>query len=165
MNENDVIDLLKKLENIGIEVWIDGGWGVDALLGRQTRPHNDLDIFVQKKDGVVLTEMLISNGYRETKMEYTTNDHTVWRDMDDRIIDLHLFEFAEVGTLRYDNETYSSDALNGKGIIGGITVRCLTPEAQLLFHQGYEPDEKDEHDVMLLCETFGFSLPDEYKKQ
>ena len=50
MNEKDVIDLLEKIEQIGIDVWIDGGWGVDALLGRQTRPHNDIDIFVQKKD-------------------------------------------------------------------------------------------------------------------
>jgi len=33
MNEKDVIDLLEKIEQIGIEVWIDGGWGVDAPLG------------------------------------------------------------------------------------------------------------------------------------
>ena len=26
----------------------DGGWGVDALLGTQTRVHNDIDLFVEK---------------------------------------------------------------------------------------------------------------------
>ena len=85
MNENDVIDFLKNAERIGVEVWIDGGWGVDALVGHQTRPHNDIDIFIQKKDMTVFVEMLKSNGYRETKMEYTTVDHTAWCDDHDRI--------------------------------------------------------------------------------
>jgi lincosamide nucleotidyltransferase A/C/D/E len=38
------------LEKLGIEIWVDGGWGVDALLGEQTRPHKDLDIAIQQKD-------------------------------------------------------------------------------------------------------------------
>ena len=105
MNENDVIDFLKKAERIGVEVWIDGGWGVDALVGHQTRPHNDIDIFIQKKDATPFIKMLSSNGYCETKMEYTTVD------------------------------------------------------------QGYEQKEKDRHDVLLLCETFGLSIPKEYKKK
>jgi hypothetical protein len=31
------------LEKAGIEVWLDGGWAVDALLGMQTRPHKEPD--------------------------------------------------------------------------------------------------------------------------
>ncbi|MDR0287709.1 MAG: nucleotidyltransferase family protein [Clostridiales bacterium] len=164
MSEDGVIDILKKTEHIGVDVWIDGGWGVDALLGRQTREHNDIDIFVQKKDEKTFTEMLKLNGYRETEMEYTTNDHTGWCNPDNFIVDLHLFEFVEAGRLRFDNATYPSDALNGKGVIGEIAVRCLTAEAQILYHQGYEQKEKDRHDVLLLCETFGFSIPEEYEK-
>ena len=164
MNVNDAVDLLEKIEHIGVDVWIDGGWGVDALLGRQTRPHNDIDVFIQKKDATVFTEMLKSNGYCETKMDYTTNDHTAWQDTRNHTIDLHLFEFAEAGTLRFENEIYPSDVLNGKGTIGGIAVRCLTVEAQLLYHQGYEQKEKDRHDVFLLCKTFGLPIPNEYCK-
>jgi len=89
-------------------VWIGGGWGVDALVGHQTRAHNDIDIYIQKKDEIAFVELLISNGYRETKMEYTTKDHTVWQDSDNRTIDLHLFEFAETGTLRFENQIYPS---------------------------------------------------------
>jgi lincosamide nucleotidyltransferase A/C/D/E len=165
INEKDIIDILAKIKHIGIDVWIDGGWGVDALLGQQTRPHNDIDIFVQKKNSVAFIKMLISNDYRETKMEYTSNDHTVWCDPSNHIIDLHLFEFTENGTLYYDNEIYHSEILNGKGTIGGIIVRCLTAEAQLLYHQGYEHSEKDRHDVLLLCEKFGFIIPEEYTEQ
>ncbi len=29
-----------------ILVWLDGGWGVDALLGEQGRPHDDVDVVV-----------------------------------------------------------------------------------------------------------------------
>ena len=32
------------LEQFGIRYWLDGGWGVDALVGRQTREHRDVDI-------------------------------------------------------------------------------------------------------------------------
>lgn len=32
-----------------MRVWLDGGWGVDALLGRQTRPHDDMDIVIEQK--------------------------------------------------------------------------------------------------------------------
>jgi lincosamide nucleotidyltransferase A/C/D/E len=163
MNENDAVDLLRKVESIGVDLWITGGWGVSALVGQQTRPHNDIDIFIQKRDTTAFTEMLKSNGYRETKMEYTTADHTVWCDDHDRTIDLHIFEFAETGTLCFENEIYPSDILNGKGLIGEIAVRCLTPEAQILYHQGYEQTEKDRHDVQLLCKTFGLSIPKEYE--
>ena len=69
MNEKDVVDLLKKVESIGIKVWITGGWGVDAILGQQTRPHSDIDFFVQKKDAFAFIEMIKSNGYCCTKVE------------------------------------------------------------------------------------------------
>jgi len=114
MNQNDVIELLKNIKNIGVDVWIDGGWGVDALIGHQTRPHNDIDIFIQKKDATTFIEMLISNGYKEIEMDYTTDGHTAWRDKYNRIIDLHLFEFKDAETLLFENIIYPSNVLNGK---------------------------------------------------
>lgn len=32
------------LDTHGVPFWVDGGWGVDALLGEQTRSHRDLDL-------------------------------------------------------------------------------------------------------------------------
>lgn len=162
MNERDTVNFLKIAERLGVNVWIDGGWGVDALVGHETRPHNDIDIFIEKKDAAIFTSMLISNGYRETEMEYTTGDHTVWCDSCGHIIDLHLFKFGESGTLYFDNEAYPSDILNGKGLIGGVMVRCLSAEAQLLYHQGYAHDENDMHDVLLLCKILEAPVPAEY---
>ena len=37
----------------------------------------------------------------------------------------------------------------------------MTIEAQLLYHQGYEQTEKDRHDVLLRCKTFGLPISKE----
>jgi lincosamide nucleotidyltransferase A/C/D/E len=43
MDAPEVVDLYRTLEKLGVRIWIDGGWGIDALLGKQTRAHADLD--------------------------------------------------------------------------------------------------------------------------
>lgn len=47
MEAKDVVDLVRLLESEDIDIWLDGGWSVDALLGKQLRPHKDLDIVIQ----------------------------------------------------------------------------------------------------------------------
>jgi len=163
MEQKDVVDLLNAIKNIDISVWIGGGWGISALVGFQSRPHNDIDVYIEKKNAIKFIEMLILKGYSETKTDFTNEVHTVWQDSEKRTVDLHLFEFGEPGTIYYDGEPYPSNVLDGAGAIGGHDVLCFTAEAQLLFHQGYEHSEKDIHDVMLLCKTFGFDIPAEYK--
>lgn len=165
MNEIDVVALLNKFKQIGVEVWLDGGWGVDALVGHQTRKHDDVDLFVQKNDERDVRALLSSMAFYEIPADFTTDDHTAWRDAQGSAVDLHVFEFINTEEVKFEGETYPFDVLNGSGQIGTIKVRCLTAEAQLLYHQGYEHDENDVHDVMLLCDTFGLSIPDEYKKE
>ena len=162
MNEQVAVDLLKSIEAIGIPVWIGGGWGIDALIGSQTRPHDDIDVYIEKRNGDAFIEMLFSKGYSEVQTEYTTAEHTVWRDFSGNTVDLHLFEFGETDTLCFMDWTFPANVLNGEGIVGGIKVQCFTAEAQLLFHQGYEHSKKDVKDVLLLCKTFGFDVPSEY---
>jgi len=41
---DEVVRVLDRLEQDALAAWLDGGWGVDALVGRQTRPHKDVDI-------------------------------------------------------------------------------------------------------------------------
>jgi lincosamide nucleotidyltransferase A/C/D/E len=62
MNSADVINMYTALEKLGVEIWIDGGWGVDALLGEQTRPHKDLDIAIEQKDVLLLRQFLQTRG-------------------------------------------------------------------------------------------------------
>jgi lincosamide nucleotidyltransferase A/C/D/E len=43
MRAEDVLRVLGVLRGVGVDVWVGDGWGVDALVGRETRPHRDLD--------------------------------------------------------------------------------------------------------------------------
>jgi lincosamide nucleotidyltransferase A/C/D/E len=58
MSSSDLIELLHLIDEASIDVWLDGGWGVDALLGRQTRRHKDADIILRVSDVPKLREIL-----------------------------------------------------------------------------------------------------------
>ena len=109
----DVCEILEMLSEASVKVFLDGGWGVDALIGRETRTHNDIDLFVEKKDYCITISVITGKGYREVIMDYTTDSHTVWKDDNGRIIDLHCFEYVEDGIL-YDGYTFPSETFSGK---------------------------------------------------
>jgi lincosamide nucleotidyltransferase A/C/D/E len=44
MSAPEVHAVLEALAAAGCPAWIGGGWGVDALVGYQTREHRDLDL-------------------------------------------------------------------------------------------------------------------------
>ena len=61
----DVCEILEMLSEASVKVFLDGGWGVDALIGRETRIHNDIDLFVEKKDYCITISVITGKGYRE----------------------------------------------------------------------------------------------------
>ena len=63
MDAARVLDLLAHLSSRGIGVWLDGGWAVDALLGEQTRPHDDLDLVARFDDSGRIEQALRERGY------------------------------------------------------------------------------------------------------
>ena len=81
----DVCEILEMLSEASVKVFLDGGWGIDALIGRETRIHNDIDLFVEKKDYGKAISVITWKGYREVVMDYTTDSHTVWKDDNGRI--------------------------------------------------------------------------------
>src|SRR4029077_15953913 len=119
MNSVDVIDLYTTLEKLGVEIWIDGGWGVDALLGEQTRPHKDLDITIQQKDVATLRQFLEARGYRDIKLEDAKAWNFVLGDENSREIDVHVIVFYDKGDGLYGpaekGEIYPAASLTGKG--------------------------------------------------
>src|ERR1700736_3930072 len=90
MTPVDVIDLYTSIENLGVKIWVDGGWGVDALLGEQTRPHKDLDIAIQQKDIPMLHEFLQARGFRDVTRDDTTTWNFVLGDESGREVDVHV---------------------------------------------------------------------------
>ena len=168
MEAADVLELYYALQRLGVEIWIDGGWGVDALLEKQTRPHQDLDIAIQQKDVAKLVELLDERGYREINLEIRRPHNFVQADTHGHEIDIHVIVLDEHGNGIYgpaeNGEIYPADALAGIGIIAGQTVRCISPEWTIKFHRGYELKEKDYKDVSALCEKFGIELPAHYER-
>ena len=163
VNKTDAIEIIAYAEENGISIWIDGGWGVDALLEEKTRAHNDIDLFVEESNSKKFVEILKEESFVEVKEAYTTTSHTVWKDTKGRIIDLHIFEFNEQEYVVFEGETYPSDVFSGIGKIGDKVVKCIDAENQVLFHLGYKHDENDVHDVKRLCERFNIPVPNEYK--
>jgi hypothetical protein len=50
-------------------VWLDAGWATDVLLGKQTRPHDDLDLVSRLEDSTQIEEALGERGYAPQSVE------------------------------------------------------------------------------------------------
>ncbi len=158
---SEVIEILKLMKKYNIEIHIDGGWGVDALLGEQTRIHNDLDIAIQHKDVSLLRKLLLQKGYKEAPRDDSRDCNFVLADEKGHEIDVHSYTFDSEGSLIF-GVPYPLESLSGTGIIGDYPVKCISPEWMVKFHSGYELDQNDYHDVKALCEKFNIPLPPEY---
>lgn len=157
----EVVRILRALEAAHIGVGVTGGWGVDALVRRQTRPHRDLDLGVSTDDvgaAIAATEVL---GYTITEDRRPTRLVLV---SDRGRIDLHPIAWDSTGNglqTGFDDEVfrYPPGSLDAEGEIGGERVTCGTPALQLAFHQGYEPTERDRRDMAALARAFDLTLP------
>ena len=167
MSASDTIALYRQIHDLDIEIWIDGGWSVDALLGEQTRHHTDLDIVIQQKDVPKLRAFLESNGFRDMERDDTSPWNFVLGDSGGREVDIHAIVLDNAGNGLYGpaerGVMYPAGALAGTGLIGGHPVKCIAPEFLVAFHSGYELQASDIHDVSALCKRFGIPLPDEYR--
>ncbi len=163
VTEQNAIDLIDLIESVGIEMYVDGGWGVDALLGRQTRPHLDLDIALPYRDLPLLRRLLIVAGFVQIPTADTWEHNFVVQDEQLRRIDVHSYILDDSGC-NIGGVAYFGHHLEGIGHIGGREVRCIPVDTMIEFHLGYEPDEGDFLDVLALCEAFGRPLPSEYER-
>lgn len=163
MTSRDVIDFYSQLQNLGIEIWVDGGWSVDALLGKQLRPHKDLDIAIQWKDVPKLREVLTAQGYKQVREDSQWN--FVVADEKGHEIDVHAFIYDDNGNV-VDGIMYPAESLTGNGTIDDQPVRCISPKYQVEFLAPYisKWPEKYVPAVSALCEKYGIELPKEYKE-
>jgi lincosamide nucleotidyltransferase A/C/D/E len=161
MTGQDVVDFLELCAQNSVDIWIDGGWGVDALLGEQTRPHLDLDIALRHADVPKLRALLEERGYRDVPRDDTRECNFVMGDSSGHVVDFHSFTFDEAGKHIFGVE-YPFESLTGEGSIAGRPVQCISVEWMVEFHTGYELDENDLHDVLALHERFGVEIPSDY---
>lgn len=162
MTASDVVEIVRLFNQNHLDICIDGGWGVDALLGKQTRAHTDLDIAVQHRDVAQIRALLEARGYKDVPRDDTRDCNFVLGDDQGHLIDIHTYTFDSAGHLVYGVE-YPFDSLNGTGSVAGHPVKCISPEWMVKFHTGYKLDENDYHDVKALCQHFCIEMPSEYE--
>lgn len=166
MQATDVVDLYNELKRSGVTIWIDGGWAVDAVVGRETRPHQDLDIAVESEQVALLKRCLEQRGYVEVHREDSSKWNFVLADAENRSIDVHVVVLDKrdgVHGMPLDGIAYPAGSLTGEGVIAGTTVCCVKAEFLLQFKTSYPPRDVDLRDVATLCNLLGSSIPESHR--
>ena len=151
---SEVLSVSAALTGAGIRHWAGGGWGVDALVGRQTRLHRDLDLAVDAAQLSQAVRLLSALGYRpETdwlpvRLELAADG--------ERWVDLHPVVFGADGDGRQagpdgSHFTYPAADLVA-GAVAGQPLPCLSARLQRVFHSGCPPRALDEADLALLAD-------------
>lgn len=119
------LEALRALDDAGVETVLIGGWGIDALVGRQLRPHADLDLLADESQLEQAFEALAGLGFEPWNHdpapgpigEVHVSSAQTFRDRALRVVELHAVALSEVEAAR--------------GRIGEVPVPCLSAEDQL----------------------------------
>jgi len=167
VNAEDVIEVRDRLLAVGIDFWVEGGWGVDALLGEQTRPHDDVDLGVRMEDVDRICAAL--SEFERSDDEWPSS--FVLRDARGRKVDCHPLTFDENGDgwqasrLGGPPHRWPATELEARGQIRGVEVPCISAALQLRWHVYLEFDDVDWEDIRRLCERLGLETPPELRKR
>ena len=155
MPADEVVALVDHLESQGITYQINGGWGVDALVGSQTREHSDVDVFVDAEAFEGVEGWLLSRGYAE---EQNFLPIAVWyvQVTDDHLkrVDLHPMVLDDEGNGYQSGEKeeyfHHPSSARTTGVIAGRTVVVGDRDHLIGLHEGYLPQASDLHNLMEL---------------
>ncbi len=73
MTATDARDIYALLAAAQVRCWVIGGWGIDALLGRETRSHKDLDVLFVRGEHTRAWDRLHRAGFR---LDYAWEENT-----------------------------------------------------------------------------------------
>lgn len=144
----EVHELLQALAVTGVRAHVMGGWGIDALLGRQTRAHSDLDIVVRADTGGV-DDVMERLGYRhvpglDARLEHPLlSDRALLRDRRGHEVDIHRVAPQDWHKLELRRAFVA-------GHIAGREVPCISAEMQEETHRGYDLSPKHRVDLARL---------------
>ena len=156
----DVHEILDALQAVGADPRVVGGWGIDALVGKHTREHRDLDLAIRAEaleSAVAALEQrrfTVTTDWLPVRVELTCGD---------RHVDLHPLHYRPDGSAWQSGLEQSTFEYPTKdwqvGHIGARPVICLSPARQRLFHSGYDHSDNDRRDVALLDRLSAASVP------
>jgi lincosamide nucleotidyltransferase A/C/D/E len=166
--------LCRLLDSQGVRYWVVGGWGVDALLGRCTREHKDLDVLLVLSQHHRAWRLLHDNGY---ELAYRWEENVdvqgtpigggdqptayVLEDSSGRQIDVHVLDDRSPDPLPLwsTDRRFICGALDAQGLIDGVPVHCMSAHMQLIAHEGYELPEPHQADVTRLRKLIDTNRP------
>ena len=120
-----VLEVVSALQAAGLRAVMLGGWGIDALVGRQLRKHRDLDLVVEPRQFDRAVEVLQGLGFERWNADdapvpfgpLKPERTATCRDGALRVVDLHGAELAAL------------EVTDGR--VGNREVACLSAEQQL----------------------------------
>ncbi len=177
MSADKLLEYLDGLDQLGLRYWLDGGWGVDSLLGKETREHKDADLIIEKKDLDAVKAYFASKGF-EDKTEGDMWWHFFMTSPDTEV-DFLVLDFQPDGSAYYgpieNGAIFPADVFaTGGGEIKGrkvntltaaYRVKCLTKEFGVVTRNGYEINDKDAIDMVRLCKHYNLPIPEDYTER
>lgn len=171
MKPEDVLAVVGALAARNVPFYLAGGWGVDALLGRQTRSHDDLDVVIDRYDDEVARAIDVMEHLGFAHVE--THERRTWMPkrsvLDDggghrvELVSLNwellVREFGPPGADLTARQELEDDVFS-EGTVAGRTVPCISPRVQLLYHTKFELAEAHRQDLALLRDELGAALPE-----
>jgi lincosamide nucleotidyltransferase A/C/D/E len=168
MTVTGVHEVVSRLKAAGVPFWLDGGWGIDALVGRETRPHDDLDLVVSRDTLGDARLALAPLGFEHApEAAPGLPARLVVRDPGGRQVDFHVVVFDQEGNGHQELDDgcwglYPREGLVAFGSVAGRRIPCVTAEVQVRHHFGYELDERDHADIRVLATVFRLELPPDF---
>jgi lincosamide nucleotidyltransferase A/C/D/E len=147
--EARVLALMDAFGAAGVSSWVAGGWGVDALIGHQTRRHYDLDLVVSDtRDNIERMERVLARagfrpGVREFNPGLAMPLRLVWQDDNGYTVEVMPVAFGKPPFT-------GGESLFTGGALGGRTVPCLSARLQAALHEGYAARAVDLADMEAL---------------
>ena len=151
MTQTALLHVLDLFDDLAVVWWLDGGWGVDVLFGRQTREHEDVDIDFDAAHTRRVTARLEESGFILTADQLPVRAEFISPALGK--LDIHPFAIDDEivrqadpagGFWEFPKEYF------GKALFAGRSVPCISLEGQKAFHRGYHLREKDLHDLQIL---------------
>jgi lincosamide nucleotidyltransferase A/C/D/E len=164
---DDVLFVLRLADRVGARLWIDGGWGVDALMGGQTRGHGDLDVAIEARHLGPFLAGLSDHGFVRVGEDGATAWNFLMRNAAGAVVDLHaiILDANGDGVLGPPEagHAYPAESLTGRGKIADRIVDCITAAWAVKFRDAYPGDADDRADVLALCRRFELPVPCQYQ--
>lgn len=134
----DVAKVLDAIEAAGSRSVVAGGWGVDALFGRQRRRHRDLDLAVDDgtRTGTAAAAAALGHaGFGLVRVDAVPGaffaERQLFEDRRGRLVDLHPVYLGRGDVRRHPGIPRLDETAVVTGTIGHRSVECLSVGSQL----------------------------------